>query len=183
MHIVASRPRFGCCSPARTGSAIQKVAEGSVGQASAGSHTSWSMPAVSLRISTETRPIRNSTEATDHVMHLQLQIRMWIRCRIPPAIAAEPRPARPCGNALVRVRRRIATMAVGFTRIPHSLSFAVIHLDKRPGLLDTIRSPALQRWLSLTLCPRLCHLFVLQSHSRLHSPLSSSSCPSDCRVL
>jgi hypothetical protein len=32
---VASRPRFGCYSPARTDSAIQKVAEGSAGQAPA----------------------------------------------------------------------------------------------------------------------------------------------------
>jgi len=43
-----------------------------------------------------------------------------------------------CGNALVERRRRIATTAVGFTRIPHSLSFAhicsspfaALHLDE-----------------------------------------------------
>jgi hypothetical protein len=66
-----------------------------LGRPPARSHTSWSMPAVSLRIATETRPIRNSTEATDHVMHLQLQIRLWIRRRISLATAAQLRPARP----------------------------------------------------------------------------------------
>lgn len=74
-----------------------------------------------------------------------------------------------CGNALVRGRRRIATTAVRFTRLPHSLSFAhicsspfaALHLDECPGLMwDTIRSLALQKWLFLTLCPWLHHLFV-----------------------
>jgi hypothetical protein len=35
MYYVASRPRFGYYSPARTGSAIQKIAEGLAGQAPA----------------------------------------------------------------------------------------------------------------------------------------------------